>query len=167
MARISAEPMTAELDGPFVVFLIGMRINKPWRIDKWLPVFLAMPAMLRELATQPELGCLASEGAIPIIVQYWRSFEQLERYARSREHAHLPAWAAFNRRVRGSDRAVGIWHETYTIEPGAYETLYAGMPAFGLGKAGRLVPVVRGKTRARERLGAAAGLGTELRGGDR
>jgi hypothetical protein len=29
--------MAAEMDGEFVVFLIGMRINKPWKLHKWLP----------------------------------------------------------------------------------------------------------------------------------
>ena len=49
MARVIPSKMTAELDGDFVVFLIGMRINKPWKIHKWLPVFLAMPPILKEL----------------------------------------------------------------------------------------------------------------------
>ena len=43
----------------------------------------------------------------------------------------------------GSDGSVGIWHETYAIDPGAYENIYNNMPAFGLGKAGRLEPVGR------------------------
>lgn len=34
--------MTADIDGEFVVFLIGMRINKPWKVHKWWPVFVAM-----------------------------------------------------------------------------------------------------------------------------
>ena len=40
---------TAKTDQPFVVFLIGMRINKWWRIDKWLPVSSAMGPMLQTL----------------------------------------------------------------------------------------------------------------------
>ena len=48
--------MTGRMDGEFVVFLIGMRVNKPWKIWKWLPVATAMPRMLIELAKQPELG---------------------------------------------------------------------------------------------------------------
>lgn len=155
MAKVHLQRMTAELDGEFVVFLIGMRVNTPWRIDRWLPVARAMPRMLHELARQPELGCLASEGGFPILVQYWRSFEHLEAYAKSRAHAHLPAWAAFNQRVRQSDGAVGIWHETYRVGPGDYEALYYGMPAFGLGRAGRARPVGRADESARQRLGAA------------
>jgi hypothetical protein len=152
MTTIHRGRMTAELDGEFVVFLIGMRINRPWAVRSWLPVVLAMPRMIRELHADPELGFLGSQGGPTVMVQYWRSFEHLERYARSRDHAHLPAWADFNRRVHASDGAVGIWHETYRVAPGAYETLYGWMPAFGLGKAGRLVPVGAGRGSARERM---------------
>ncbi len=49
MAQVIPSRMTAEVEGDFVVFLIGMRINKPWKVHKWLPVFLAMPRMLKEL----------------------------------------------------------------------------------------------------------------------
>ena len=73
------------------------------------------------------------------MLQYWRSFEQLEAYATNRDHAHLPAWAEFNRRV-GSNGDVGIWHETYRVRPGDFECVYNNMPAFGLAKATKLVP---------------------------
>ena len=56
MAEIIFKRVTAEIEGDFVVFLIGMRINKLWKIHKWLPVFLAMPRMLRELERHPESG---------------------------------------------------------------------------------------------------------------
>ena len=36
----------------------------------------------------------------------------------------------------GSNGDVGIWHETYLIEPGQYENVYNNMPAFGLAAAG-------------------------------
>jgi hypothetical protein len=36
---------TADIEGDFVVFLIGMRFNHPLRIRKWLPVATAMPRM--------------------------------------------------------------------------------------------------------------------------
>ena len=60
MADVIAPRMTAEIEGDFVVFLIGMRINKPWKLHKWLPVFLAMPKMLTELRKHPESGFLGS-----------------------------------------------------------------------------------------------------------
>jgi hypothetical protein len=156
MAHIYPQKMTAELDGEFVVFLIGMRINKPWKIHKWLPVFLAMPRMLKELVAHPEAGFLGHIMSPGVIVQYWRSFEHLEAYARSHDHAHWPAWVAFNKRVRVSSGDVGIWHETYRIAPGQYEAIYGGMPAFGLGQAGRLVPASGRRDTARGRMVSAS-----------
>lgn len=140
MARVIPDRMTAEIEGDFVVFLIGMRINKPWKIHKWLPVFLAMPAMLKELAVHPESGFLGSINSLGVIVQYWRSFEHLEAYARSRDQRHWPAWVDFNKRIGNSRGDVGIWHETYQVHDGEYETVYSGMPPFGLGAAARLLP---------------------------
>ena len=42
--------MAAQIEGDFVVFMIGMRINRPWRVWSWLPVFLAMPRTPRRAA---------------------------------------------------------------------------------------------------------------------
>jgi hypothetical protein len=89
-------------------------------------------------------------------VQYWRSFEQLEAYARSKDHGHWPAWSAFNRNVKASSGDVGIWHETYRVRAGEYEALYGSMPAYGLGKVGALVPASGRRESARGRIGAAA-----------
>ena len=154
MATIYPERMTAEIDGDFVVFVIGMRFNKPWKVHKWLPVFLAMPRMLRELKQQPDSGFLGSIFGPRVIVQYWRSFEHLERYARSRDHEHWPAWVAFNTRLGRSRGDVGIWHETYQVHAGEYETVYSGMPPFGLGRVGMLVPASGAHDTARGRLGS-------------
>ena len=151
MARVIPDKMTAELEGDFVVFLIGLRINKPWKLHKWLPVFLAMPPMLKELRARPEsgfLGCIESFG---VIVQYWRSFEHLESYARNHDQRHWPAWVAFNRRLGKSRADVGIWHETYQIRAGEYETVYSGMPRFGLGSVGTLVSASGRRESARGR----------------
>src|SRR5215210_6937676 len=156
MAKVHAQRMAAEMDGEFVVFLIGMRINKPWKVTTWLPAFLAMPRMLKELTADPASGFLGYQQSLTVIVQYWRSFEQLEAYARDRDHAHWPAWVEFNKRVGRSRGDVGIWHETYRVAPGQYEAIYSGMPAYGLGKVGALVPAAgrresaRGRLRARE-----------------
>ena len=148
----NGQRMAAEIEGDFVVFLIGMRINKPWKLHKWLPVFLAMPKMIKELEAHPESGFLGHSGLGKVIVQYWRSFEHLDAYARSRDAAHLPAWVAFNRRTAGSSD-VGVWHETYLVRAGDYEAVYHAMPPKGLGKAGRLVPAVGGRATAARRLG--------------
>ena len=111
---IFKERMTAKMDGEFVVFLIGMRINNPLMVHKLIPVFTSMPKMLKELYSKPELGFIHHEmwfSRTIILVQYWRSIDQLIDYAKNKDSQHLPAWQAFNRSI-GSDGTVGIWHET-------------------------------------------------------
>ena len=154
---IRPERLSAALDGDFVVFLIGMRFNRPWKVHKWWPVFTAMPRMISELQRRPELGFLNGHvwfGRTTMMVQYWRSVDQLMAYATSRSAEHLPAWTAFNRAV-GSNGDVGIWHETYRASPGSYETIYHNMPPFGLGIAGTLEPATGKRQSAPERLGLA------------
>ena len=58
---VRRERLTATLPGDFVVFLIGMRVNQPLKLHKWLPVAMAMPRMIKELSRQPELGLLHAE----------------------------------------------------------------------------------------------------------
>ena len=137
---IHARRMTARLDGPFCVFLIGMRINRPWKVHRWLPVAFDMPRMIAELQRRPELGLLGAHswfGRTTIMVQYWRSFELLTDYATRRDLTHLPAWNRFRRHV-GDSGDVGIWHETYRVDAGNYEVIYHNMPPFGLGKVAGL-----------------------------
>ncbi|CAA9466527.1 MAG: hypothetical protein AVDCRST_MAG02-3167 [uncultured Rubrobacteraceae bacterium] len=155
MAQVMPGRFTARMDEAFVVFIIGMRINRPLAIRKWLPTARAMGPMLRELYKHPEKGFLGGEfffyGRGPALVQYWRSFDDLEKFARDPDDPHMPAWQRFNREARSSG-AVGIFHETYLVEPGAYEAIYANMPEFGLAKATERVPAVGARETARRRL---------------
>lgn len=152
LSNIISERMTATLDGDFVVFLIGLRVNKPWKIHKWWPAAMAMPKMIKELEAQPESGFLGHTSGSKVSIQYWRSFKHLDAYAKNKNAAHLPAWRAFNRSIAKNRGDVGIWHETYLINAGAYETIYSGMPPFGLGKAGTLTPAVGSKESAKGRI---------------
>lgn len=127
---------TADFDRDVVVFLIGARINRWWRVGSWWPVFKAFPAMLRELEAKPELGLLGYEqwvGRTTIAVQYWRSLEHLLAYARARDAVHLPAWRDFNRRARTRGGDVGLWHEIYQVPEAGAKSMYVDMPAFGIG----------------------------------
>lgn len=156
---LRSERVTATLDGDFVVFLIGMRINRPLKVHRWMPVAAAMPRMLRELARQPDLGYLHGDmwfSRTILVLQYWRSMDHLLAYATNREAEHLPAWQAFNKAV-GTNGDVGIWHETYAVAPGGYENVYVNMPPFGLGRAGTLQPAVAGRQSAAARLKANRG----------
>lgn len=141
---------SANLDDDFVVFLIGARVNKWWKVPTLVWVGRAMASMQKEVMTQPELGCLHIEnwsGRTSISVQYWRSFEALEAYARSREANHLPAWRKFNKLVKDSGD-IGIWHETYKVQAGDYEAIYGNMPRMGLAAAGEHGKIGRKSTAA-------------------
>ncbi len=160
MAKVIRGRHTADVEGEFVVFLVGMRINRYWKIHKWLPVALAMPRMLRALERDPGKGMLGYR-LLPglrviTVLQYWRSFEQLEAFARSHDEPHRGAWQRFNRSV-GAGADVGVWHETYRVPAGGYECLYANMPVFGLAAATAHVPVVKRGQSAARRLGVDVG----------
>ena len=139
------------------VFLIGMRVNR-WRaVRSWWPVFVAMPRMLTELESRPDSGLLAVRtfwsGRVFLTVQYWRSAEDLGRYARDPQLLHHPAWSTFNRAAAGTGD-VGIFHETYVVTPDSVETLYGNMPPFGLALAHEAVPRGAGRrSRAQDKLG--------------
>ena len=152
---------TAAVSAPCVVFLIGMRVNRFWAIKKWWSVASAMRPMMATLSEHPEKGMLGSHSffrAWPLetcMVSYWRSFEDLTRFARNEEDPHWAAWRKFMKNV-GNDGSVGIWHETYRIDPGSCECIYGNMPAYGLAGATKHIPI-SGKTRsAAQRMAVSA-----------
>jgi hypothetical protein len=147
----------AEIDGDFVVFLIGARFNSKLQFARTvldLGGRRGMKYMLDYLVAHPEKGLLAYEFGFPTIVQYWRSFDHLEAFARDTDDPHVDAWRNYWRRVGRSPRS-GIWHETYLVRAGEYEAIYGNMPPHGLGKAGRLRTIPE-SSQARARLRAPA-----------
>ena len=159
MAHIAGRRMRAEIDGDFVVFLIGARFNSKLHLYRsFLDVGgrRGMIHMLQYLMAHPEKGLLGFQQlGLANLVQYWRSFDHLEAFARDEDDPHLAAWRDYWQRVGRSDRT-GIWHETYLVRAGDYEAIYGNMPPFGLGKAGRVVPLSESSS-ARARLRAPAG----------
>lgn len=159
MTTLIQDRVCADTEGETVVFLIGMRINKYWKIWKWLPVAMAMPPMLRELAQHPELGLRHARLVLGLrnlwSVQYWHSAAHLQAYAQTSNHAHLPAWQAFNAKI-GTTGDVGIWHETYVVPPGHAESIYVNMPRFGWGMASTLFPAKGKRASAAKRLNLTA-----------
>ncbi|QXE35444.1 DUF4188 domain-containing protein [Streptomyces sp. GMY02] len=150
---------TAAVEGDIVVFHIGLRLNRLRAISSWLPALRSMPRMLRELSEDKDSGLLGFKILYGsprdfYIVQYWADKERLLAYAYQQDKQHRPAWAAFNRRARNGKQAVGIWHETYIVQAGNYETVYVDMPAYGLGAATGHVPVGRRGETSAERLEA-------------
>jgi hypothetical protein len=126
----------AELPHDFAVFLIGARINKLWAIHRWLPFMGFMPRMLSSLLSKPESGLLHVETMFYwrgiMVLQYWRSKEDIWKFASNPNEVHLDAWKSFAKKF-GKSEAIGIWHETYEVKQGTYENVYGNMPPFGLG----------------------------------
>ena len=155
MAAVFNGRYTANIEGDFVVFNIGMRINRLRAVRKWMPAARAMQPMLETLYQHPELGFLGGQTFLywrgVALVQYWRSFADLERFARDPAFTHLGAWKQFNQAV-GGDGSVGIWHETYLVRAGQYESVYNNMPRFGLAAASGHVPALGARATARLRL---------------
>lgn len=158
MAQVIPGRFTAQHDESFVVFMIGMRVNKFFAFRKWLMVARAMGPMLSTLYEHPEKGFLGAHTSISwrgvTSIQYWRSFEDLEKFARDKSDPHLEPWRQFNKRI-GTDGSVGIWHESYLVQAGQYECVYGNMPIFGLAAATKHVPAVGRLETARRRLGGA------------
>jgi Domain of unknown function (DUF4188) len=120
MAKVVAGRMSADTEGDFVVFLIGMRSNRPWHVIKSMYAFAAMPRMLAYLRKHPEAGLLHAMLVIgpdgPMVIQYWRTEAVRRHLARVvpgqsravrvplRQHAALRARACGRARA---DRAQG------------------------------------------------------------
>jgi Domain of unknown function (DUF4188) len=156
MAKVIPGRFTAQTDEPFVVFIIGMRVNKLFALRRWIPTAMAMGPMIRTLYEHPAKGFLGAQTLISwrgvTTIQYWRSFEDLEKFARDKDDPHLEAWRKFNKTI-GSDGSVGIFHETFLVDAGKYEALYGNMPVTGLASATRHVPATGKRETARRRLG--------------
>jgi hypothetical protein len=158
---------THAYDGPLALFLIGVRIHQPWRLRVVSQVIRAMPPMIAELernkaaaATGEEesLGYLGSRSTVDLtgttMIQWWRSTEDIYAYASSTDHHHRESWLEFYRRAKDAPSALTIWHETYAVQPGGVESLYATERPFGLGTVAGVVPVGRRGESAHERIGS-------------
>lgn len=149
---------TAQIEGDFVVFLIGSQLNTMRALNKFRRIGNQMGEMLTVLNSNPAKGFLGGENFYRFfpfttaLISYWRSFEDLEHFSRSKDEPHASAWSEYNRLI-GSDGTIGVWHETYLVPAQSYECVYANMPAFGLGKATTIAPVSGRSHTARKRLG--------------
>lgn len=157
MSNIFQGRFTASVDQDFVVFVIGMRVNKWWLFHRWFPVALAMPKMLMKLQHDKSLGMRGGESFFrffPLttcLVSYWDSFEHLERFASDKSLPHYEPWMMFMKKI-GKSGDVGIYHETYKVSSKGYECVYGNMPKFGLAQAFSHIPVGPASHEAKSRM---------------
>ena len=160
------EHVTDTHDDEVVVFMLGMKVLRPWRVDQWGFVTVAMARMMTEIetnrrlkvGTDDDLGYLGGFSTMglhgPVVTQYWRSSDDLIRYAHDTDRVHRGAWLQLYRLAHRSSKAgVGLWHETYVVPAGQHETIYGNMKPIGLGKLVGAVPLNERTRTSSARLG--------------
>lgn len=105
-------------------------------------------------------NCVSAEkdGSDTLLVVYFRSFDHLARYARSRTNAHAGPWAKLLGMGR-RDPAFGFWHESYKVHAGEADAIYINCPPLGLGNCidAELVKADGAYASARGRMGETKG----------
>lgn len=160
MAKIIPGRCTAhvsmQLQEPFIMLILGIRVNRFLLFWKWIPAVIWSLPMLYTLVRHEAAGFLGGQATYfwPGIglIQYWRSFDDLERFARSKQHPHLKAWRWYNKSI-GAKGSVGLWHEVFLVKPGRHEVMYENMPLFGLVAATKAIPFAEHWPPAHLRLG--------------
>ena len=120
-----------------VVICLGMRVNM---LTGLKTLFGFGPKIAKAVAAQPP-GLLLHETLVYSLLpphvgmrQYWRDFESLENWSRSKPHQDW--WKGFLRDSGGT----GFWHETYFMR-GGMEAVYVDMPVdIGLRKFATKMP---------------------------
>lgn len=144
MAPLGGERLVADIEGDVVVYINGMRLNKLRAIPQWILAGRKLAKMFERLEADPDSGFLGYQPAFMGLrtgaaIQYWRSLEDLKRFAHDRDDLHVPAWKWYNERVDAGG-GVGFWAELYIVENDNYETFYRNIQPVGLGAVGGLRP---------------------------
>jgi hypothetical protein len=84
------------------------------------------------------------------VLQYWRSFEDLDAWSHRSPHADW--WRGVVERMR-TRRDVGVYHETYLVPRGRVESIYLDCRPTGLAAFGATGEPVGADTNSRGRLG--------------
>jgi len=124
----------AEVDGDFVVFLIGTRINKPWKIGSGARWVRAMRLMLKELDANPDLGCLGHTFGCQSSCSIGAASITLKRYAKVARSPAPASLATIQQDCEPVARHRGHLHETFGSAPVLYETVLFRHAAIWLGQ---------------------------------
>ncbi|MDX1747721.1 MAG: DUF4188 domain-containing protein, partial [Halobacteriales archaeon] len=64
MSEVIRGRMAAEMDGDFVIYINGFRLNKLRAVHKWFRAGRKIAAMFEELAADPDSGFLGYQPAL-------------------------------------------------------------------------------------------------------
>jgi hypothetical protein len=128
--------VSAEIKEPMCLFLVGMQCRS-WKSMWKIPfILIRMRKIYGELLSNKDSGFLwgkfftSNRPKTTLLLSYWKSSEHIERFISDKKFSHHQATKDYYKRL-GQDPNIGIWHETYEINPGQAETLYYGMNPFG------------------------------------
>ena len=118
-------------DQDFVLFALGMRVHHYGNPLRLMRLYRLIPQVFDEAKRSP--GYLAGTYRFsmrePLIIQYWRSMEDLQAYAH--QGAHAAIWKHFHQEVMASAQ-VGLWHEAFQIRVAEQHSNYVNMPLTGM-----------------------------------
>ncbi|MFC2131946.1 monooxygenase family protein, partial [Bacteroidota bacterium] len=103
---------TSKPENSFVVFIFGMRINNFLFLWLWIPFFIRLVRIVKRLRKYKESGMLNAHLIITTngigVIQYWESFDKLEKFALDKNDMHVPNRIKYGKSV-GKSGIVGIW----------------------------------------------------------
>ena len=79
------------------------------------------------------VGQHPGRGNYLVQLSYWKSLDHLRDFSARSVHADSRRWWE---RTRKQWPHLGIFHETYVVPPGHYETIYENLHPFGMGQIG-------------------------------
>ncbi|WP_435194658.1 monooxygenase family protein [Natronomonas sp. EA1] len=136
MSSLSTGRHVADTDGDFVIYINGMRLNTLRALPRWIRASRETAKIFKRLEADPDSGFLGYHPAFMGLpkgaaIQYWRSLEDLRRFANDPGDLHVPAWLWYN---ETDDGGLGFWAELYVIEAGNCETFYRSIEPTGPGE---------------------------------
>ena len=129
--------ITAPITEPFTVFLVGMQCRSFTSLWKVPLIAGKMGQMQRELMKDHDSGLLWGANFIQfsplttLYLSYWKSSDHIHRFVSDPKFSHLKAAPDYLKRF-GNNSSLGVWHETYEVNPTQSENLYFGMAPFGV-----------------------------------
>ena len=132
------EKFTTNTDKPLAVFLTGVQCRKITSMWKIPMITNKMIKMQSELKLDKKAGFYHGENFFTmtphfttLFLSYWDSPGSIERFANSKFFSHLESAKDYLKNFL-SDTNLGIWHETFVVEPEKVESFYYNMEPFGL-----------------------------------
>ncbi|KAG8528687.1 uncharacterized protein KY384_006374 [Bacidia gigantensis] len=120
---------------PLGLFAPGLKETATWFMDMWKDAAENRERWGYLSHTAPLVSQGPNRGNFLVVLSYWKSLDHLRDFAAHSVHAEGRKWWE---RTRQQWPHIGIFHETYVVPPGHWETIYENMWPFGMGQIRRV-----------------------------